>query len=114
MSSPDTDPLDGFIRRSMKEWIDRQPLPPVAQGKARLLSSASLQSLEHRHNSKAIISILSAIFWTLKALFYALSEEPAIHTKSTEEAIQETSGLQLVTARHELLHTYPSFIGILS
>lgn len=110
MSSHNThlpDPSDVYIRRVLKNWIAKQPLPPLGE-KARLLQAVASTPNPSSKGMVLRLAILHMIrrLKLLETLSILFSLQPVMSSISTDHAYLKTSGDTYGMARLRLFNTY--------
>ena len=119
MKYPDTsgpefsssDPLDAFIGRTLKIWINSFRRPGENE-KARLLREAAVMEIKKNWLLAAWLLATALIKWMVENLFIGSADQPMIYSLSVEHVYSQRNNLNVLLAKRMALDSYPMQLGV--
>jgi hypothetical protein len=114
MSSRDksgTDPLDAFIGRCIKNWVDQYPLPQ--DGKEKLLSSAKNHSGKEGRSRDFFAPLYRRLIPALQSVLGTLIKSPHVSPEVRSITFIQSSGTYAFSSRQTMIQAFPSRIGMM-
>ena len=106
-----TDPLDAFIGRTLKIWINSFRRPGEHE-KALLLREAAVIEIKKNWLLVSWLLVLSLVRWLTENFFLGSADQPAIYSLSVEHAYIKNKNLNILMAKRIALDSYPIQMGV--
>lgn len=113
-SSPEfssSDPLDAFIGRTLKIWINSFRHPGDI-AKARLLREASVMEIKKDWLLIGRLLLIAFVRWLVENFFLGSADQPTIYSLSVEHAYSKNNNLNILMAKRIALDSYPIQMGV--
>ena len=113
-SGPDisgADPLDAFIGRTLKIWINSFRAPGDNE-KALLLREAAVIEIKKNWLLVSWLLVLSLFRWLAENLLLGSADQPAIYSFSVAHVYSKNNNLNILMAKRIALDSYPIQLGV--
>lgn len=105
-----SDPLDTFIGRTLKIWINSFRGPGEKE-KVWLLQAAAAMENERSGLLGTCLMVLASLRWLIENLFFGSADQSMTYSLSAEHAFSQSNNLTLLMAKRGALDSYPIQMG---
>jgi hypothetical protein len=106
-----SDPLDAFIGRTLKIWINAFRRPGENE-KARLLREAAVMEIKKNWLLAAWLFATAFVKWIFENLLIGSADQPMIYSLSVEHVYSKRNSLNILMAKRMALDSYPMQLGV--
>jgi hypothetical protein len=106
-----SDPLDAFIGRTLKIWINSFRQPGNIE-KARLLRTAAALERERGGLLGIWLLAVASVRWLVENIFLGSADQPMFYSLSVEHVYSKTNNFNILMAKRIALDSYPIQMGV--